>query len=113
MVEKYLKLGMHKLDLKYGYEPCNEEITSAYASEILNGELVLKNWNDEVHQLLERLKFMENMLPDYNIKSLDEEDKTLIIEQICSGKNSWKEIKKCRSYASNCRLLRSGKDESD
>lgn len=93
VVENYLKLGMHKLDLKYGYEPCNEEITSAYANEILTGVLVLKNWNDEVHQLLERLKFIENMLPDYNIQSLDEEDKTLIIEQICSGKNSWKEIK--------------------
>ena len=93
VVENFLKLGVHKLDLKYEYNPSNEDIASAYANEILCGKLVLKNWNEEVKQLLERLKFMENMLPDYNIRSLDKEDKMLILEQVCLGKNSWKEIK--------------------
>ena len=93
VVENYLGLGVHKLGLEHQYDPNNEDIASAYANEILTGELVLKHWNEEVQQLLERLKFMENMLPDCNIQSLDEEDKILIVEQICSGKNSWKQIK--------------------
>jgi len=93
IVESFIPFGVHKLNLKREYDPNKEDIAQAYAQSILNGDLSLKNWSDKVDQLFERLNFLAVTFSDLGLKPLDSDDMQMIVEQICLGKKSWKEIK--------------------
>ncbi|MDG1138488.1 MAG: ATP-dependent helicase C-terminal domain-containing protein [Opitutales bacterium] len=93
LVESFIPFGVHKLNLKREYDPNEEDIAQAYVQSILKGDLSLKNWTGKVDQLLERLNFLEVTYSDLGLKSLDSVDMQMILEQICLGKKSWKEIK--------------------
>ena len=84
--ESYLAFGVFKLNLSLDHNPGRDDIARAYAQEIIAGNLNLKNWNIEVDQFLERLKFLWYAFPEYEIKPLDSEDLFLLLEQLCLEK---------------------------
>lgn len=96
--ESYLALGVFKLNLRLDHNPGKDQIARAYAQEIIAGNLNLKNWNIEVDQFLERLKFLWSAFPEYEIKPLDSEDLFLLLEQLCLEKKNWKEIKNANVF---------------
>lgn len=74
-----------------------KEITSArrgkasadlIADEFVSGRQKLKRWDEEAEDWLARVDFLHRTCPDLGIAPLSEEDKALIIADICHGARS-------------------------
>jgi ATP-dependent helicase HrpB len=63
------------------------------ADEVLAGRLLLPNWDHEVEQWLSRLKLLCEQCPDLQLPAITDDDKKSIIEQLCHGAVSYKDIK--------------------
>jgi len=63
------------------------------ADEVLAGRLLLPNWDHSVEQWLARLHLLCQHCPDLQLPAVTEEDKKSVIEQICHGAISYKDIK--------------------
>ncbi|MEC7230827.1 MAG: ATP-dependent helicase C-terminal domain-containing protein, partial [Verrucomicrobiota bacterium] len=77
---------------EYG-EPDTDEAAKLLAAEVKAGNLKLKHWNSEVENWINRVNFVANNCPDTEVALIDTEARSLIIEQICHGALSYKEIK--------------------
>jgi ATP-dependent helicase HrpB len=63
------------------------------ADEILAGRLLLPNWDHHVEQWLARLHLLCKECADLQLPAITEDDKKSIIEQLCHGAVSYKDIK--------------------
>jgi len=63
------------------------------ADEVLAGRCVLKNWDEAVEQWIVRVNRLREWMPDLGIPSITADDRHTLIEQICHGATSYKEIK--------------------
>jgi len=63
------------------------------ADEILAGRLLLPNWDHGVEQWLARLNLLCQQCTDLQLPAITEEDKKSVIEQLCHGAVSYKDIK--------------------
>jgi ATP-dependent helicase HrpB len=63
------------------------------ADEILAGRLLLPNWDHSVEQWLARLNLLCRECADLQLPAITDDDKKHIIEQLCHGAVSYKEIK--------------------
>jgi len=63
------------------------------ADEILAGRLSLPNWDHSVEQWLARLNLLCQQCADLQLPAITEDDKKAIIEQLCHGAVSYKDIK--------------------
>ena len=67
--------------------------TQLLAREVLAGTCPLKHWNNAVEQWIERVNFVAAEFPELQFPRIDEAGKLLLLEQICQGATSYKEIK--------------------
>ncbi|MGH7940851.1 MAG: ATP-dependent RNA helicase [Limisphaerales bacterium] len=65
------------------------------ASEILAGRLPLPNWDHAVQQWIARLNLLCAHCPELQLPPFNDEDRQHVIEQLCQGAVSYKEIKEC------------------
>jgi len=63
------------------------------ADEIIAERLSLPNWDHSVEQWLARLSFLCATCPDLQLPEIQEDDKKDIIQQLCHGAVSYKDIK--------------------
>lgn len=63
------------------------------AREVLNGSCPLKQWDNSVDQWVERVNFVATTFPELEFPRIDEAGKLLLLEQVCQGSMSYKEIK--------------------
>ncbi len=63
------------------------------AQEINAGRLPLPNWDHSVEQWLLRLRLLCEHCPDLLLPAISDEDKQHLIEQLCHGAASYKDIK--------------------
>jgi len=63
------------------------------AAEINAGRLLLPNWDHAVEQWLLRLRLLCQHCPELQLPPITDEDKQAIIEQLCHGAVSYKDIK--------------------
>jgi len=63
------------------------------AREVAAGTCPLKLWNNTVEQWIERVNFVAREFPEMQFPPVDEAGKLLLLEQICHGATSYKEIK--------------------
>ncbi|HEX8077744.1 MAG TPA: helicase-related protein, partial [Chthoniobacterales bacterium] len=63
------------------------------AREVVAGSCPLKQWDNAVEQWIARVNFVAAEFPDLQFPTIDEAGKRLLIEQICQGAASYKEIK--------------------
>ncbi len=63
------------------------------AREVLAGTCPLKHWDNAVEQWIERVNFVAREFPEFEFPPVDEAGKLLLLEQICQGATSYKEIK--------------------
>jgi ATP-dependent helicase HrpB len=63
------------------------------ADEIIAGRLLLPNWDHGVEQWLARLNFLCTNCPELQLPKISADDKKHIIEQLCHGAVSYKDIK--------------------
>jgi ATP-dependent helicase HrpB len=69
------------------------EAASILATKVLSGELNLKAWDDKVDSYFARINLVASECPEYEIVPVDEDAKQLLLEQICAGAVSYKQIK--------------------
>ena len=81
------------LESKAGGEVPGEEAAQILAERVLSGELNLKAWDDKVEAFFARISLIAEHCPEYEMSPIDRDSKLLILEQICSGATSYKQIK--------------------
>ncbi|HEY3898890.1 MAG TPA: ATP-dependent helicase HrpB [Chthoniobacter sp.] len=70
-----------------------EQAAVLLAREVEAGRCPLKNWDNAVDQWILRLNQLAGWYPEYELPPIGEEDRQMLLEQICLGATSYKEIK--------------------
>ncbi len=73
--------------------PPAEAAARLLADEIIAGRLLLPNWDHHVEQWLARLNLLCKECADLQLPPITDDDKKSIIEQLCHGAVSYKDIK--------------------
>ena len=73
--------------------PPAEAAARLLAEEINAGRLLLPNWDHHVEQWLQRLRLLCQHCADLQLPPITDDDKKAIIEQLCHGAVSYKDIK--------------------
>jgi len=81
------------LETRPSGEPPPEEAAALLADHVLSGELNLKAWNDEVEAWFARINLVAAHCPTWDFAPVDEDARRLLLEQICEGATSYKQIK--------------------
>jgi ATP-dependent helicase HrpB len=70
-----------------------EQAAAILAAEVTAGRLALDNWNHDVEQWIVRLNQLAEWCPEYELPKLRVEDRHTLIEQLCLGASSYRDIK--------------------
>ena len=81
------------LESKEGGEPPADEAARLLAERVASGELKLKHWDQGVERWIGRLVSLSKWMPEMELPSFDEDDKLMVLEELCQGTKSYKEIK--------------------
>ena len=87
-----------KISEKQTFEVNATERARGFANAIFRGELNLKNWDSRVEKLLNRVEFLSEKCPDFEIKCLDDSTRLLFLEEICHSQDTWKGIKNAEIF---------------
>jgi ATP-dependent helicase HrpB len=63
------------------------------AQRVMRGELVLKGWTPAVEQWTARLECLSRWMPELELPGWSDDDRAAVIEQVCHGAVSYKDIK--------------------
>lgn len=74
-------------------DPNLDQAAALLAKEVIEGRLNLKNWDTSVENWIQRVNFVARHCPETEIAPFDDSARQLLIEQICYGAVSYKEIK--------------------
>ncbi|MCX8091055.1 MAG: ATP-dependent RNA helicase [Verrucomicrobiae bacterium] len=74
-------------------EPPADEAARVLAKEILAGRLPLPGWDHAVEQWLLRLRLLCERCPELQLPAFTEADRAHLVEQLCHGAISYKDIK--------------------
>ncbi|MEO8045174.1 MAG: ATP-dependent RNA helicase [Spartobacteria bacterium] len=69
------------------------EAAALLAREVMAGNCPLKKWDHAVEQWIARLNFAARTFPELELPPIADSDRALLVEQICQGATSYKEIK--------------------
>ncbi|MFL6590070.1 MAG: ATP-dependent helicase C-terminal domain-containing protein, partial [Chthoniobacterales bacterium] len=85
----------HDLVLRSEEFPAKNDPASAQllAREVAAGTCPLKHWDNSVEQWIARVNFVATEFPEMEFPRIDEATKLLLLEQLCQGAASYKEIK--------------------
>ena len=70
-----------------------DESAALLAREVMAGNCPLKQWDHAIEQWIARLNFAVAAFPELGLPPIGEEERILLVEQICQGATSYKEIK--------------------
>jgi ATP-dependent helicase HrpB len=71
----------------------HEQAATLLAREVEAGTCPLKNWDNAVDQWILRLNQLAGWYPEFELPPIGEEDRRMLVEQICLGATSYKDIK--------------------
>lgn len=69
------------------------EASACLARHVVEGDLVLKQWDDSIEQWICRVNRLSAWMPDLGIPALGEADRELIIAEVCRNATSYRDIK--------------------
>ncbi len=69
------------------------EAAAYLAREVLAGNCPLTHWDHAVDQWIVRLNRLREWMPELELPALGDEDRAALVEQICYGASTYKEIK--------------------
>ena len=70
-----------------------EEAARVLADAVTSGACILVNWDHAVEQWIARLNRLREWMPELELPELDETGRRTLVEQICDGAMTYKEIK--------------------
>jgi ATP-dependent helicase HrpB len=71
----------------------HEQAAALLAREVEAGTCPLKNWDNSVDQWIIRLNQVASWHPEYELPPLGDDDRRMLLEQLCHGATSYKDIK--------------------
>jgi ATP-dependent helicase HrpB len=74
-------------------EPDEATAATLLADEVMAGRLQLTLWNERVEQWITRVNCLSKWMPDIEIPAIGEEDRRIIIEQVCHGATAYRQLK--------------------
>lgn len=74
-------------------EPDETQAASLLAAEVIAGRLELPLWNDKVEQWITRVNCLSKWMPELEIPPIGEEDRHILIEQLCHGCTTYRALK--------------------
>jgi ATP-dependent helicase HrpB len=74
-------------------EPDETQAASLLAAEVIAGRLELPLWNDKVEQWITRVNCLSKWMPELEIPPIGEEDRHILIEQLCHGCSTYRALK--------------------
>jgi ATP-dependent helicase HrpB len=74
-------------------EPSPDAAAAILAQKVIEGKMPLHSWDDAVDQWIVRLNRLREWMPELGLPALTIEDRTTLIEQLCHGATSYREIK--------------------
>ncbi len=80
------------LEEKLSDNPPEAEAAAILAREVAAGRLALNNWNDSVEQWIIRVNRLRQWMPALGLPAIGAEDRGAMLEEICRGAFSHKEI---------------------
>ena len=83
-----LPLAARKLE-----PPPAGEAASLLAAEVMQGRIVMKEWDHSVEQWVLRINSLARWCPELQLSPIDEEARRHVIEQICHGSFSARDVK--------------------
>ena len=69
-----------------------DDAATLIAKRVATGELKIKSWNQRVEDLIERINFVSQHFPEYEISPITREDRVTLLEQICYGATTEKDL---------------------
>lgn len=81
------------LEEKAGGEPDLDQAAGLLAEEVLAGNCPLKAWDDAVRQWIARLNFAARSCPEQEFPAIGAEEEELLLQQICRGATSFREVR--------------------
>ena len=78
---------------KEGGEPSPIAAARILAERVVSGELKLNEWDRSVEQWIARLVNLTEWMPEMELPGFNTDDQKMVIEEICQGAKSYKEIK--------------------
>ena len=81
------------LESKEGGEPPKQQAASLLAERVASGDLKLKHWDQNVERWIGRLVSLSKWMPEMELPGFSEDDKLMVLEEICQGAKSYKDIK--------------------
>ncbi len=81
------------LESKEGGGGPSHDAARLLAERVAAGELKLKNWDQSVERWIGRLVSLSRWLPEMGLPGFSEDDKLMVLEEVCQGAKSYKEIK--------------------
>jgi len=89
----------------------HEQAAALLAKEVEAGTCPLKNWDNAVDQWILRLNQVAAWHPEYELPPLGAEDRHMLVEQICHGATSYKDIKERAVWPTVKAWLSAGQQE--
>jgi ATP-dependent helicase HrpB len=83
-----LTIGAHRVE-----PPPPDEAARLLSQEVIAGRLLLKEWDHGVEQWILRLNLLSQWCPDLELPPIGAEDRGHLVEQVCHGAVSYKDIK--------------------
>lgn len=87
------------LEVKRGGNPSESDAARLLADEIEAGRGTLKYWTEEVDQWILRVNLLRTWCPELGLPAIGAEDRRLMLEEICHGAFSMKEVKERPVFA--------------
>ena len=74
-------------------EPDLDQAAELLADEVIAGRLQLPNWNERTEQWITRLACLAEWMPELEMPVVGDEDRRLLIAQMCHGATAYRQIK--------------------
>jgi ATP-dependent RNA helicase HrpB len=81
------------LEEKFSDKAPAQEAANILAREVAAGRCVLENWNESVEQWILRINRLREWMPELALPAIGEADRDAMLQRICHGAFSHKEIK--------------------
>ncbi len=81
------------IESKEGGEPPMADAARLLAERVACGELKMKYWDQGVERWIARLVNLRHWMPEMELPSFNEDDKLMVLEEVCQGAKSYKDIK--------------------
>ncbi|MDD4870154.1 MAG: ATP-dependent helicase HrpB [Kiritimatiellae bacterium] len=81
------------IERKPGGLPTEEAAAEILSKEVRSGRITLKGWDHEVERLIARINLISGACPNLGIPTFDENEKNTVIQQVCLGSFSAKDVR--------------------